>query len=100
MRWDLHEMTLELAIVVFHVDLEAEDEGGSRRENHVIEVHRALDREVAESPYLARQLSVFDDLQLVTRLPRTMFEGLRRIKNLIINAKRRTIYTSSGPLVE
>ena len=71
-------MTLELAVVVCLVDLEVEDEGGSRRENHVVEVRRALDREVAERPYLARQPSVFDDRQLVAELPGTMFEGLRR----------------------
>ena len=69
-------MTFELAVVICLADPGAEDEGGSRRENHVVEVHRALDREVAESPYLARQLSVFDDRQLVTGLSRTMFEGL------------------------
>ena len=43
-------MTLELVVVVYLADLGAEDEGDSRRENHVIEVRRALDREVAESP--------------------------------------------------
>ena len=54
-------MTLELAIVVYLVDLGAKDEGGSHRKNHVIEVRRVLDREVTEGPYLAHQLSVFDD---------------------------------------
>ena len=93
-------MTFELAVVVCLVDPGAEDEGGSRCENHVVEVCRALDREVAESPYLARQLSVFDDRQLVTGLPGTMFEGLRCMQNSIVNAKRRTIYTGSGPLIE
>jgi hypothetical protein len=34
-------MTLELAIVVCLADLGAEDEGGTRWENHVIEVRRA-----------------------------------------------------------
>ena len=47
-------MTLELAIVVCLADLGAKDEGGSRRENHVVEVRQALDHKVAESPYLAR----------------------------------------------
>ena len=46
-------MTLELVVVVCLADPGAEDEGGTRRENHVVEVRRALDRKVAESPYLA-----------------------------------------------
>jgi hypothetical protein len=53
----------------------------TRRENHVVEVYRAPDREVTESPYLARQLSVFDDRQLATGVPGAMFEGLRRTQN-------------------
>ena len=69
-------MTLELAIVVCLVDLEAKDEGDTHRENHIVEVRQALDREVTESPYLARQLSVFDDRQPITVVPRTVFEGL------------------------
>jgi hypothetical protein len=40
-----------------------------------LEVHRALERNNAESPYLARQLSVFDDRQVVTRLPGTIVRG-------------------------
>ena len=71
-------MTLELAVVVCLANPGAEDEGGSHRENHVVEVRRALDRKVAESPYLARQLSMFDDWQLITGLPRMMIEGLWR----------------------
>jgi hypothetical protein len=81
-------MTLELAMVASHVDLGAEDKGGSHRENHIVEVHRDLDREVTESPYLAHQLSVFDDRQLITGLPRMKFGGLRRTLNLTVNAKR------------
>ena len=43
------------AIVCLVVDLGVEDEGDSYEENHVVsKVHRALDREVTESPYLAR----------------------------------------------
>ena len=53
------EMTLKLAVVVCLADPRAEDENRSRREDHVIEVHRALGCKVAESPYLARQLSMF-----------------------------------------
>ena len=64
MRRDLHEMTLKLAGVLCCADPGAKDEGGSRRENHVVEICRALDREVTESPYLACQLLVFDDRQL------------------------------------
>ena len=81
-------MTLELAIVVCLVDLEAKDEGGSCRENHVVEVRRALNREVTESPYLARQQSVFNDRQLIVGLPGTMFEGLWHTQNSIVKAKR------------
>ena len=79
---------MELVIVIFLIDPGAEDEGGTRRENYVVEVCRALDREVTESPYLARQLSVFDDRQLITGLLGTMFKGLRHTQNSTVNAKR------------
>ena len=79
---------MELAIVVYLVDLGAKDEGDTHRENHIVEVRQALDREVTESPYLARQLSVFDDRQLITGLLGTMFEGLRCTQNSTVNAKR------------
>ena len=49
---------------------------------------------------VAQLLSVFDDRQLITGVPRTMFEGLRRTQNSTVNAKRRRVYTGSGPLVE
>ena len=90
-------MTLELTVVVCLVDPRAKDEGDTRRENHVVEVRRALDHEVAESPYLARQLSVFDDRQHVTGLPEIMFKGLRRTLNSTVNAKRQTILNWFGP---
>jgi hypothetical protein len=45
-------------------------------------------------PYLARQLSVFGDRQLVTRLPGTIIRGYRRMQNLMVNAET-TIYTGS-----
>ena len=45
-------------------------------------------------------VSVFDDRQLVTGVPWTVFKGLWRTQNSTVNAKRRTIYTSSNPLVE
>jgi hypothetical protein len=51
---NLHEATLELAVFVRLADLGAEDEGGSRRQNHVVEVRHAVDREIAKNPYLAR----------------------------------------------
>ena len=50
---DLHEATLEFATVVGRADPGTEDEGGTRWENHVVGVHRALDLEVTESPYMA-----------------------------------------------
>ena len=68
-------MTLELVIVVCLTNLGAKDEGDSHRENHVVEVRRALNREVVERPYLARQLSVFDDRQLVMGYPRRCSKG-------------------------
>jgi hypothetical protein len=45
------------------------------RDKSYLEVHRALERNSAESSYLARHLSVFDDQQLVTRLPGTIVQG-------------------------
>ena len=53
------ETALELAIIACLADPRAEDEGLSRREIHVVEVHRALGCKVTESPYLARHLSMF-----------------------------------------
>jgi hypothetical protein len=53
------EMALELAIVICLADPWNEDEGWSRREDHVVEVRRALGCSFAESPYLAHQLSMF-----------------------------------------
>ena len=60
-RRDLHETTLELVVVIYLVDPGAENEGSTYRENHVIEVRRALNHEVTKIPYLAHQVSVFDD---------------------------------------
>ena len=90
-------MTLKLARVICHADVGAKDEGRSHDKNYVVEVRRALDCEVTKSPYLVRQLSVFDDRQLVMGLPRTMVGGLRHTRNTTVNAKRRMIYTGSGP---
>ena len=69
---------MELVVVICLADLGSKDEGDTHRENHVIEVRRALDHEVTENPYLTRQLSVFDDRQPVTGIPGMLFEGLRR----------------------
>ena len=99
-RRNLHETTLELAVVVCLVDLGAKDEGDTHQENHVVKVYRALDCEVTESPYLACQLSMFDDRQPIMGVPRIVFKGLQRTQNSIVNVKRRTIYTGSSPLVK
>ena len=50
MIWIFEEMTLKLAVVVRLADPRAEDENRSRREDHVIEVHRGLGCKVAETP--------------------------------------------------
>jgi hypothetical protein len=44
--------------------------------NFDLEVHRALERNCVESPYLARQLSVFGDQKLIMGLPGTIVRGL------------------------
>jgi hypothetical protein len=58
---DLHELALEPAIVVSYAYPRTKDKGRTRWEDHVTEIHRALEREFTESPYLAWQLSVFGD---------------------------------------
>jgi hypothetical protein len=58
---DLHELALESTVVINYTDLGTKDEGQTHREDHVSEIRRALEREFAENPYLACQLSVFDD---------------------------------------
>jgi hypothetical protein len=68
---------LEPAVTVSYTDPGTEDEGRTRQEDHVAEIRRALEREFTKSPYLARQLSMFDDRQLVTGLPRTIVRGGR-----------------------
>jgi hypothetical protein len=50
-------------------------------------VRRVLDRRVAESPYLARQLSVFDNRQLATGVPEAMFERLQRTQNSTVTQR-------------
>jgi hypothetical protein len=53
-RQDLRELALEPAVTISYTDLGTEDKGRTRREDHVAEIHRALEHEFAESPYLAR----------------------------------------------
>jgi len=72
-------------------DLGAKNEGCSYWENHVVEVRRALDHEVTESPYLARQLLMFDDRQPIIGAPRMVFRGLQHTRNLTVNTKRWTV---------
>jgi hypothetical protein len=65
---------------------------GCRREHVDLEVRRALERNCAESPNLARQLSVFDDRQLVTGLSGTTVRGASAYAELD-GERRDTIYT-------
>ena len=53
-----------------------------------IMLSRSAELEVTENPYMARQLSVFDDRQLITGLPGMMLEGLWHTQNPTVNAKR------------
>jgi hypothetical protein len=68
------------------------NEGRREPQRVDLEVHRALERNCAESPYLAHQLLVFDDRQLVTGLPGTIVRGHRHMQNSMVNAET-TIYT-------
>jgi hypothetical protein len=45
---------LEPAITVSYTDPGTKDEGQTHREDHIIEIHRALEREFTKSPYLMR----------------------------------------------
>jgi hypothetical protein len=85
-------VTLELVVVIRRADPGTEDGSGSRGEDHVVKVRQALYHEVAESPYLARQLLVFNDRQLITRLPGMMTSGLRRTLNSVVNARDDDLY--------
>jgi hypothetical protein len=80
-------VTLELAIVVYLIDLGAKDEHSTCQENHVVKVCRALDRGVTESRYLVCQLSMFDDRQLAMGVLRAMFRGLQCTKNLLVKQR-------------
>jgi hypothetical protein len=77
---DLRELALEPVVVVSYVDPGFEDEGWTHQEDHATEICRALEREFAKSPYLVRQLSVFDDRQLIIGLPRTIVRGLTNLE--------------------
>jgi hypothetical protein len=79
-------------MVIRRADPGTEDRRGSHGEDHVVKVCQALDREVAESPYLARQMSVFDDRQLIMGLPRMMTGKLRRTLNSVVNARDDDLY--------
>jgi hypothetical protein len=57
-----------------------------------VEVCRAVDCELAESPYLAHQLPVFDDRQHIIGIPNTILDELRRIQNSAVNARDNDLY--------
>ena len=51
---------MKLAIAVSLADLGSKDKGCPRRKGHLeVEVRRTLEKKIVESPYLARQLSMF-----------------------------------------
>ena len=54
-----------------------------------LEVHRALERNYAEGPYLARQLSMFYHRQPATGVLGAVIcsEGYRRMQNSMVNAR-------------
>jgi hypothetical protein len=54
------EMSLEVTLNIHLANPRSEDEDSSYWEDHVVEIHRALDHDCAASPYLALQLLVFD----------------------------------------
>jgi hypothetical protein len=53
-------MSLEVALTVRLANPRSKDEDRSRWEDRVVEIRKALDHDCAASPYLGRQLSVFD----------------------------------------
>jgi len=54
------ETGTKLAVAVSLADPGSEDKGCSRRKGHLeVEVRRTLEKKFVESPYLARQLSMF-----------------------------------------
>jgi hypothetical protein len=59
-----------------------------------LEVRQALDCNCTEISYLARQLSVLVNRQLVTGLLGRLFGEFRRMENLMVNAET-MIYTGS-----
>jgi hypothetical protein len=64
----VREVALEHVFIASHADLGAKDEGGACHEDHVVEIAAVSNMNSPKVPYLARQLSVFDDRQLVTGL--------------------------------
>jgi hypothetical protein len=63
----------------------------------ILEVYRALDRKFAESLYLTRQLSVFDDRQLVTGLPETFVQGASAYAELDDEHRDNDLYLLGPP---
>jgi hypothetical protein len=92
----LVETSLELAFIVHLADPWSKDEGWSYREDHVVEVHRALGWKSTESPYLTCQLSMFYHWQPVTGVPRTVVRVSTGAK-LNDERKRQSIYTGLSP---
>jgi hypothetical protein len=60
-------------------------------------IGRALDRKFVESPYLARQLSVFNDRQLVTGLPGTFVRGASVTAELDGERRNNNLYWFGPP---
>jgi hypothetical protein len=85
-------VVLEQATFISDADPGAEDKGWSHWENHVVEVHWALEREFAKIPYLVHQLSVFDDRQPITGVLEMVFNGLRQTQELDGNARDGDLY--------
>jgi hypothetical protein len=75
---DLSELALEPAVTVSYINPGTEDKGRTCREDHVATVELSSVNS-PKSPTWRAQLSVFDNRQLVTGLPRTI---VRRPANL------------------
>ena len=81
------EMTLKLAVVVCLADPRAEDENRSRREDHVIKVHRGLGCKVAESPLPgAPAVDVLPPIACHGGPWGNLF-GLQHMRNSMVNAR-------------
>jgi hypothetical protein len=60
-------------------------------------IRRALDRKFVESPYLVRQLSVFDDQQLITGLSGTFVQGASVTAELNGERRNNNLYWFGPP---